>query len=173
MSTSEKAKVCAKCGAKFGLFRWRHTCEKCGDTFCSSCVTFFDTYDMYLLEKPMLKYDHDFLCKGCWGEDVALFDAKYKLALKEAGAMESYPATYRGKIPLDNSRLPLAIKSGYYLNKQDALLALKITAYVRGYDVIYGYTYTDTTKSKTSDGGKGLYFYSVWAVQGHVGILRQ
>lgn len=167
-----KARNCYKCDSKFGLFRWRSHCEECGRTYCSDCIVKFREYTWYAFSPPSNRYRNNYLCIDCWNKQIREFDNKYLDSLERYKTVESFPKTYRGKIPINRNIPPDTIKSDYFRNRDDSLDQLKITALMHGYDVMYNVEWIKKTESESSESGKGTYYYSVWKAVCTAGKLK-
>lgn len=166
-----KVRNCYKCDSKFGLFKWRNHCEECGRTYCSDCIVKFKKYTWYAFSAPSNRYKNDYLCKNCWNKRIKTFDKKYIDACRKYETVESFPKTYKGKIPINKNIPPVTIKSDYFRNRDDSLSQLKITALMHGYNVIYKVEWIKETESE-SGSGNGTYYYSVWKAVCTVGKLK-
>ena len=49
---------CSNCRSKFGIFKRKHHCRKCGEIFCKSCCNFYDTFLPFYSNKVRL-------CRTC------------------------------------------------------------------------------------------------------------
>jgi len=169
-----KVNNCLKCYASFNLFRWRHVCEQCGGTYCSDCIINLTRYyPDYLLENPASVYKNDYLCFGCWHSKIKDFETKYEEAHTKLDSIECYPETYKGIINIENIPNPIMLESHYHKNRDDSLNQLKVTAIIKGFNVIYKMKFIKSTSSIASDSGKGTYYYSEWKATGNIGILKK
>ena len=166
-----KHKKCPYCKKRFGLFRFRHYCEECRKMYCSNCIIEYDEYKWYSGEKPTDKYKNDYICKIC--NEVVLkispFHRNYINAIKNIESIVTFPKTYKGKISLSKNSDIIEIESEYFEDRNDSLYQLKVTALVRGYNILFDIEYSKKTKDHNTGGG-GVYYYSVWSAYGKAGI---
>jgi hypothetical protein len=156
-------KYCHTCNKKFGVFTWRHPCEKCDDTFCSDCITRFRSYRA-LYKKPKFDYISDFLCKTCYGEVAGGTDYNYGQALSNYHNIDTFPATYQGNTNATIENEPLASRK--YRRKTIALSELQVNASYLGYGIIYNIEY-NRYKNKTDGTSRdGTYIYNTWSATG-------
>ncbi len=169
-----KAYNCFSCNKEFGIFTWRHYCEECSKTFCSSCITEFDkkkTYEWYMLNSPIDKYKNSYLCKSCWNKHIEKFDKKYKYALQNYTSVESFSINYKGKIPKKKDSKVIELESDWNKNRDNSLKDIQITALTNNCNLIYNLEYTkDTDWESTGYKNEGTYYYTVWKALGKASI---
>ncbi len=159
-----KSKNCPSCGLKFGLFRWRQHCVKCGNDYCSDCITKIDRLEYYCCEFP--HSSDSFLCNSCWDGALSTLVKKYTIALDQFESVESYSSNYKGKIPVRNDE-SLELDSTWFRDRDDVDKQLKVTAHVNDFDVLYNYTYEKGTGSENAHnpsgkGRTGTHYYTIW-----------
>lgn len=170
-----KTSKCFLCNTEFGFFKWKHDCEECHKTFCSSCIVKFDnkkTYSWYLLDSPISKYSDSiifdsYVCKSCWNKNVSVFDKKYKHALDNTNLVDSFSINYKGKVPIKSNSKILNLESGWHKDRDVSLDYLKVTALTNDCNLIYNLEYFKGTDSEsTGHKNQGTYYYTVWKAVG-------
>jgi len=163
-----KEKNCFSCDKKFGLFTWRNFCQECGRMFCSDCIMKFDEYEWCNSYKPTDEYEKKYLCNTCWKKKIEKFHNKYLKAIENSDSVKTYPATYKGKIPLQTQSNVIEIESVYFKNRDNALKQLQVTSLIEGYNLIFNIEYEKKTRSEPGS-GKGTHYYGVWKASGRAG----
>lgn len=147
--------------------RWRYGCEECGKIFCAKCIIKFEKYDFCVGKKPTDNYKEMYLCKNCWDSVVFPFHEKYYIAFNNNNLVESFPYTYKGRIPVNDKEI-IDLESEFLREKDDALKQLQVTALIEGKNLLYNVKYTKETGSRPGTGDE-TYYFSVWKAKAKAG----
>jgi len=161
---------CGECGRAFTIFWWRNKCTgftkwktigyeklKCSKIVCSKCVG-FNSY-------------HQTLCRNC-GEGYSILLKQEEAALQEkrrlAKAVESFPSTYKGRLPIKPGAAEAKVKGEICDDREDALFSLKMKAVEKGMTLLYDVSYKKHTSSEPSNNGQGhgTYISTSWSCNG-------
>ncbi len=168
----EKVSHCLRCGKKLGLFRKRFRCTMCGAITCKQCRrTIPDQLEDIAV--PVFEYPRGtVICVTCFQDVVPEAEEKMAAARTGASRVDTWPASYRGQIPVDTTKDVHQIASRYFSDKQIAHSALKVTAAYLGCDLVYEVRYDRETKSPPSGQGAAAEPVYVWRAMGTAGKRR-
>lgn len=114
---------CKTCGVAFGLFRWRHPCTSCGGTHCASCVESVPAAASAWGSPPYPPGDH---CGSCMNSIVEPALERLARATSAVSSLDTWPATYQGRVPVDADRSTADLSSGRFRERSAALEELKL-----------------------------------------------
>lgn len=168
----EKVSHCLRCGRKLGLFRKRFRCTMCGAITCKECRR---AVPDQLEDITVSVFDYPpgtVICVTCFQDVVPRAEEKMAAARTGASRIDTWPASYRGQIPVDTTKDVHQIASRYFSDKQVAHNALKVTAAFLGCDLVYEVRYDRETRSPSSDPGAAAEPAYVWRAMGTAGKRR-
>jgi hypothetical protein len=152
---------CSDCGREFGFFRWRKQCVKCERTRCGDCLHALPAWE-WMIKQPWPVGER--WCKGCI-ETMEPERQRYEAAVEAANHVETWPRTYKGKIPRDPQASAIEISSNYCGEKNASEFQLKVAAALAGFDIIYELRFDKDTRSEPGS-GQGTHYFTVWAATG-------
>lgn len=162
----EKVSHCLRCGKKLGVFRKRFRCTMCGAITCKQCQR---AVPGQLEDITVSVFDYPAgtsICVTCFQDVVPEAEEKMAAARTGASRIDTWPASYKGQIPVDTTKPVHQIESRYFREKSLALNALKVTAAFLGCDLVYEVRYEKETRSEPDE------TYSVWRALGSTGKRR-
>ncbi len=154
---------CKSCNKEFGIFRWRYSCSKCSEIFCSDCMTEPEVSFKFLHKPPIAK---DKYCPQCWKNYAEPAVNRYIKSAEQFNSVTTYSKNYKGRLPSFSNTTKQYIKTRLFENKDEAERAIKSEALFLGFNVVVNLTIEKETASTSSDSGKGTYHYSVWSANG-------
>jgi hypothetical protein len=168
----EKVSHCIRCGKKLGIFRKRFRCTMCGAICCKQCHRIMPD-QLEDITVPVFDYPAGtIICVTCFQDVVPVGEEKMAAARTGATRIDTWPASYRGQIPVDTTKPVHQIASPYFKDKQMALNSLRVTAAFLGCDLVYEVRYDRETKNQPTESGQGTEPYSVWRAMGSAGKRR-
>jgi hypothetical protein len=145
-------KTCSCCHKKFHIFRWKHDCPCCNNTFCSKCLKSVPELE-YLNQQ---QYDFNILCSNCIKSIVDPVLKKYEQSLEIEAGVKTYPATYKGKIDIQGGSVGKQITTQYFRRKGDAEKSIRVCAAFLGFNLVYNIEW------QSEENSSGNYTYTVW-----------
>lgn len=167
-----KEKYCKKCDSKFHLFRWRHHCQFCDDTFCSSCYSKVPKERLLLVDPIEFHFGRGGIehgaCNSCYkSEGLQAVEDRINDALMNHHSVKTYSSNYKGNTGVNPVHFEL-IESSWYRDKDDCLKQLTVNARFMGRNTIDSIQYHKRTRQQDSDSGRGVYRYSEWTAAGRI-----
>jgi hypothetical protein len=161
-----KVSRCLRCGKKLGLFRKRFRCTMCGAITCKQCQRAVPD-QLEDITVPVFKFPAGtIICVTCFQDMVPRAEEKMAAARTGASRIDTWPASYKGQIPVDTAKPVHQIESRFFREKQLALNALKVTAAFLGCDLVFEVRYEKEMRSEPDE------TYPVWRALGSAGKRR-
>ena len=162
----EKVSHCIRCGKKLGLFRKRFRCTMCGAITCKQCQRPVPD-QLEDITVPVFDFPAGTaICVTCFQDVVPQAEERMAAARTGASRIDTWPASYKGQIPVDTTKSVHQIESRFFRDKQSALNALRVTAAYLGCDLVYEVRYEK--ERRTEEEGT----YPVWRALGSTGNRR-
>ena len=149
---------CSICGEKkLGLST---SCTICKEKICNDCQKKLEyTYLCPAQRRRDGETDSEVFCKKCFISEEEEYN-KYQLAVERQAEVETWSKNFRGRIPIKAGATEIAIQTDIFLDKDDALKSLKVTAIYLGFNIIYKVNYVPNTASSEN------YKYTTWRAEG-------
>jgi hypothetical protein len=164
---------CLLCGKKFGLFRSRHLCGSCGAVCCEGCTRPVPAQLEDITVPVFGQPEGADVCSTCFDEEMSPLREKMYVARTRAPRIDTWPAFYKGTIPVDKARPHQQIASRHFREKPMALDALRVTAAFLDCDLVYDVRYEKEMRTEPDESGQGLKPYPAWRATGIAGVRRR
>jgi hypothetical protein len=152
--------TCPTCSRPFHLFRWKYDCSVCRQVQCADCLVAPPSEGLLC---PSLRHempDSVRLCARCHAQRFAERQARYLRAQQKEGAVETWSANYKGRVPRATNAPGQSLTTDWHRSLDDVYGQLRTSAAFCGYDIVYD------IKVERSTGSEGNYNYTVHKATG-------
>jgi hypothetical protein len=150
------------------LFEWAWKCDLCKIKYCNSCHKKF--IRIAINNRPEIKYSpqeciiHNKpkdinICSSC-ADKLNEQNKQYQDLYNNHKNVETFPETYKGKIPFVEGSQKAIISSNWFKEKEDTLIMLQISALKTECNIVFNIKYENKSHHE------GNYYYKVWKATG-------
>ena len=144
------------CGVEFGVLNWKYRCGRCVGLFCSAHIDKF--FEFRVIPQFNKNSDGEGLCPTCM--------RIWRTVEASSDAIRPFSASFRGKLPIDNSKPIQRMSTTWSRDKSDSERELRRLASASGFDLLIEMDFDRSTAEEPSPNGKGTHHYTVWRAHG-------